>query len=223
MTTRLRWFRLSLPNGGDALLQQFEKVPFDIQSPFGFSRIESSASNCGFRFLWRTSVVVTKTDENGAPFYDEVNSISFVDFDVYPRNGKYYLRLENPSRNVRELLNALESLTGFGFTCTPITFIKSMPASLFRSVEVTKLVGLKVGGLALEEGLVARMEFASKEGIEIDQIKMLSGLKYKVESASYEILYESIKGQISFSSSGLVKVSGRLAPRIIHLIEEDII
>ena len=117
-----------------------------------------------------------------------------------------FLRIENPSRNIRDLLNALESLVGLGFTIKPLTFDKAKPTTVFESVDVTKLVGLKVVGAVIDEDLVARMEFASKQGMIVESIESLDDLRYKVESSVFELIYDGVRGQLVLASSGLIKV-----------------
>jgi len=111
---------------------------------------------------------------------------------------------------------------GLGFTSKLLTFEKAKPTTVFESIQAFKLIGLKVVGAVVEEDLVARMEFASKQGMVVEKMKLLEGLRYKVDSATYELVYEGIRGQLAFSSSGTVKVSGQLAPRLVHLIEQDL-
>ena len=133
-----------------------------------------------------------------------------------------FLRIENPGRNVRDLLNALEALVGMGFTVRPIVFDKGQPSTVFRSVDASKLVGLKVVGAVLADDLVARMEFASKEGMVIEKMNVLNGLKYKVEHAVFELVLGGLKGQISFAANGTVKISGQVAPKLVSLVEKDL-
>lgn len=110
-----------------------------------------------YRFLWRSRVVVTRLDAEGVPTYEQIDSVSFTDFALVAVADLTFLRIENPSRNVRDLLNALETLVGMGFTVKPVVFDKGQPSTVFRSVDASKLVGLKVVGAVVADDLVARM------------------------------------------------------------------
>lgn len=189
---------------------------------YGFSRTESSTGTKLHRFFWRTKVIVTQFDDAGAPSYQEVASVNFTDFAIIEVDDKTFLRIENPGRNIRDLLNALEARVGLGFTSKLLTFEKAKPTTVFESIQSFKLIGLKVIGAVVEEDLVARMEFASKQGMLVEQMKLLDGLRYKLDSATYELVFEGIRGQLAFSASGVVKVSGQLAPKLVHLIEQDL-
>ena len=222
MLTRYRWYRIQLPRGDVDLFSIIAGKPLTQDASFGFSLIESSMGASMYRFLWRTKVVVTLLDDQGDPSYEEVASINFTDFAAVPIEGNMFLRIENPGRNIRDLLNALESLIGLGFTSKPLTFEKVKPTEVFERVDASKLIGLKVAGAVIDDGLVARMEFASKQGMNIVNMKLLDNLRYSVVSAVFELIYEGVRGQVEFASSGLVKVSGQLAPRLVYLIERDL-
>ena len=222
MLTRYRWYRIQLPYNAASLGDLIVTRPLVSGAPFGFARVEGGIASPKFRFLWRTKVWVMRLDDEGVPSFEEMESVSFTDFSIVAVEAETFLRVENPGRNIRDLLNALESLVGLGFTAKPLTFDRFKPTTIFEQVEVTKLVGLKVVGAVIEEDLVARMEFASKQGMIVEKMKLLDGLRYKVDSAVFELVYEGVRGQAAFASNGVVKLSGPLAPRLVHLIEQDL-
>jgi len=222
MLTRYRWYRIQMPHDNQDLAKIISDNPLTQDASFGFLYISGEFGSPKYRFLWRTKVVVTRFDDEGTPSYEEVASVSFTDFAIVQIDGTTFFRIENPSRNVRELLNALESILGLGFTSKQLTFDKAKPTTVFENVDSTKLVGLKVVGAVIDDDLVARMEFASKRGMIVENMKLLNDLRYKVETSIYELIYEGVRGQLVFASSGLVKISGQLAPRLVHLIEQDL-
>jgi hypothetical protein len=222
MVTRYRWFRIQLPRNNLDLNEIAFRNPFTQDSSFGFSNIEDEVDVSKLRFLWRTKITVTKLDSEGAPSYEQIASVSFTDIAIVTVNGVTFLRVENPVRNSRDLLNALESILGIGFTCKPLTFENVRPTTLFKKVEVSKLVGLKIIGAVVNEDLIARMEFVSKRGMIVENMKLLDGMHYKIDSEVFELIYGGLRGQVSFSSNGLVKVSGHLSPKLVSLIERDL-
>lgn len=222
MLTRYRWYRIQFPPDAIDLATLVAKCPFAPDLPFGFTRVEAGLGGPSYRFLWRTRVVITKLDADGSPAYEHAESVGFTNFAVVVVEGMTFLRIENPGRNIRDLLNVLESLAGLGFTAKPVAFDRAKPTTIFDQVNVSKLVGLKVVGAVVGEDLVARMEFASKQGMIVEEMKVLSGLQYKVDLAVFELIYEGVRGQIAFSASGAVKVSGQLALKLVSLIEQDL-
>lgn len=222
MQARYRWFRIQLPARARDLADLVARCSFDSTSPYGFARILGDVGGASYRFLWRSRVVVTKLDPDGAPTYEKIDSVSFTDFSLVEVGELIFLRVENPSRNIREMLNALETLVGMGFTAKPVVFDKGHPSTVFRAVDASKLVGLKVVGAVLADDLVSRMEFVSKEGMAVENMTVLAGLKYRVEHAVFEVFLGGLKGQIAFAANGTVKISGQIAPRLIGLVEEDL-
>ena len=222
MQTRYRWFRIQLPARSRNLAALVATRPFESTATYGFARVPDGASGASYRFLWRSRVVVTKLDSEGLPTYEQIDSVSFTDFALVEIRGLTFLRVENPGRNVRDLLNALEALIGMGFTVKQVTFDKTQPTTVFRSVDASKLVGLKIVGVVLADDLVARMEFVSKEGMVVENMTVLDGLKYKVEHAVFELVLGGLRGQIAFAANGTVKISGQVAPKLVSLVEEDL-
>lgn len=222
MQTRYRWFRIQLPARARDLAALVATRTFDTSATYGFARVAGAASSASYRFLWRSRVVVTKLDPDGIPTYEQVDSVSFTDFALVEMGELTFLRVENPGRNVRDLLNALESLAGMGFTAKPVSFDKGQPTTVFSSVDASKLVGLKIVGAVLADDLVARMEFASKDGMVTENMTVLSGLKYKVEHAVFEVVLGGLRGQIAFAANGTVKISGQVAPKLVSLVEQDL-
>lgn len=222
MQTRYRWFRIQLPAQARDLATLVDARSFDSTSTSGFARVPGGVGEPSYRFLWRSRVVVTRLDPDGVPTYEQIDSVSFTDFALVEVAGLTFLRIENPGRNVRDLLNALETLVGMGFTVKPVEFDKGQPYTVFRSVDASKLVGLKVVGAVLADDLVARMEFASKQGMVVENLTVLDGLKYKVEHAVFELVLGGLKGQIAFAANGTVKISGQVAPKLVGLVEQDL-
>ncbi|MBA8735802.1 hypothetical protein [Chromobacterium violaceum] len=222
MQIRYRWYSIQLPRGTPDLPAVIDDYPFGQETNQGFTRVNGALGHLIHRFLWRSKVVVTQLDENGDPAYQEVETVNFTDFAIINIDDAVFLRIENPGRSIKELLNALESMIGLGFTCKLITFDKKKPTTVFEDIEVIKLIGLKVTGAVLGEDLVARMEFASTEGITPEKLTVLANVPHKTDSASYELIYGGLRGLLSFNSNGTVKVSGQLAPKLIHLVEQDL-
>lgn len=222
MQLRCRWYRIHLPKGSPDLSAVLEKYPLGPDVNQGFTTVTGAWGQQLHRFLWRSKVVITLVGDDGEPHYQEVATVNFTDFAVLNVDGEMFFRIENPGRSIRDLLNTLESLVGLGFTCKPVTFAKKKPVSVLESVEVAKLVGLKVTDAVLGKDLLARMEFSSKEGINPEKLTALDGVPHKTDSASYELIYGGVKGVLHFSSTGMVKVGGQLAPKLIHLIEQDL-
>lgn len=222
MNKRYRWFGVRLPKGAASLDAFIAKHPLHPAAERGFIAVEGLLGRSSYRFVWRATIYATQLDGEGNPSYQEVSTVNFTDFSIIQLKGQIYLRVENPGRTIRDLLNALEGAVGLGFACKAIDFEHAKPVILFKQVEVAKLIGLRIVNASFGQDIVGRMEIASKQGIRPDQIDILRGVPHRVDSASYELIHEGIKGQLTIGSNGTVKISGQLAPKLLSLIELDL-
>lgn len=223
MSTKYKWFRIGFSQAEIDFLSLASRHPFRPKSEYGFSQITGEATTSDYRFLWRSELTITNYGRNGLPKYERIQTVNFVDFSYIVRNGTSYLRLENPGRNVRNLLNALEAMLGFGFTAQLLAFDKHTPKTVFKGTDFVRLTSAKLVGAVVNQDVVARIEFASKEGMALDKLAILSGLNYKTDFASYELSYRGVRGNFSYSTAGVVKIGGQLAPRLLALLETDLL
>lgn len=176
-----------------------------------------------YRFLWSSTIAVTRVYDDGIPRIEEIESIDSVDFSIVELENTVYMRVLNPGRNLKALFNTLELLAGTGFSCRPVVFSKTNPSEINEYVDASKLLCLRVSDLALGNGVLAKMEFSSKDGIRISEIQVLKKKRYRVVFSMHEFVYKGTKGQVSMSAGGLVKVSGNLAPKLLDIIESRLV
>jgi hypothetical protein len=217
-----RWYRIQYPRENFEISSIIEGNPFTSKSNFGFAFIKDEFGNLKYRFLKRSKLTITVLDENGEPAYQDVLTVDVIDFSIFYIDSFVFLRVENPGRSIRALLNTLEKLIGLGFRCKAVTFEKIKPTEIFSNLDDTKLVGLKVTGILSGQNLKANLELTSNEGFVTDNIKILEGMRYSISSAVIDVLYEGLRGRVSLASTGLVKVTGKLTPKIIHIIEKSL-
>lgn len=222
MLMRYKWYSARLPDPsvklGSLLVRSSALLPEDGW----FARETLVDGSDGYRFFWKAPVIVTSLDKEGVPSREVVTTTYMSDFSISDVGRTTLLRFVNPARNMRTLLNAMERLVGRGFTCEPVLFEKHAPVSILERVDQVKLVGLKIVNVAVGKDLVARMEFASKNGMPEKDLGLIKGLPYRREQVVYELVYRGVRGQFSYTASGAVKVGGALTPRILSYIEKDI-
>lgn len=215
---RYRWYRVRLPSSLKKATQALAEREFVDDAPFGFSLIEDASSG-RFRFWWKTQIAIARFDENGEPSFEHVASVNYIDFELFRAGKHLVLRVENPGRSCRDLLNAMEAVFGYGFYCKAITFERLHYPSFFKGFGPANLVGLKVVGALPSQGLLARVDLVSKEGMREREIPLLRGMKYKTEQAIFEIVFHGTRGQIAITSSGLIRTTGHLAPMLLDLVQ----
>lgn len=220
---RYKWYRLGLPSSHKAFVKGILKSKFEAGSSSGFVPMEEHSDEHGFRFAWETLLSKTSFDVSGSPSVELITSISFCEFSVFERGGVTWLRALNPPRSLKELMNALEESIGFGFSSELISFKRaSLPKSLSKLKDAS-LIGFKAIGSLAKHHVVARIEVASKDGLDLASLDFLKHISYEIDQSVYEITFQRIRGQIALSSTGLVKISGQLAPLVLHLIESDLV
>lgn len=219
MDTRYRWYRIQFPRDDYVFSTIIVANPFTNNSNSGFMSIDDQFGNPKYRFLKRANVTITVMDENGNPDYQQISTVEIIDFSIFSVDSFVFLRVENPGRSINDLLNAFEKYIGLGFTCSAIIFKKLNPMEVLANLDNTKLVGLKVSGTVAGETFKANLELVSNEGIVTEKIRLLDEMTYHISLAVIEVLYEGLRGKVSLSSSGLVKITGKITPKITQVIE----
>ncbi len=223
MIKRYRWFSLKFPFGHEFLIRIMAGEPISPENKKGFQITYSDDGEIKFKFFWQTKIIAKTMSVDGEESSEEIYTLESQDCLLKKSGEKYILRLDNPGRSLRELFNSLEDISGMGFYVKPLYLSDETVSHIKSKIDICKTVGVKISGGIGGNEVVARVDLASKKGIKIDEISILSGMKYKTESASYELILKGEKGNFSYTSSGLVKLSGKLAPMVLFLIEEAMI
>lgn len=222
MAVKYRWYRIRLVRKEQDLGKLLARRPLAEGADFGFYRAESQKGEESFRFVWRTTVTTTRVLDDGEAAVEQFQSFDVIGFSILSVGRLLLMRVENPNRNSRDLMNAIEGIAGFGFSCAAVTFEHARPVLLFDRIDESRLVGLKLAGAVIGEDLVARMEFVSRRGIDLEKMKILRGLQYKLDVAVFDCSFRGLKGQVSISSGGLVRLSGPLTPHLRELIQKEL-
>jgi hypothetical protein len=162
-------------------------------------------------------------ESDGTKFYNPARVVSSVGLTLLEGKTDFVLRVVDPGRNMRSLIAAMEQTLGFGFWINPIEFDSVALMRLFRKIEVKNIVGLKIKDVVSSESWVGRMEFASKQGIDIDRLKFLKAMEYRHEWVKFELLHKALRGYAAVSSGGLVRTGGDLAPMVRDSVERDVL
>lgn len=222
MNARYRWFRIRIPIELDVIKNNFTTARFDVNSDYGFLKLESFDGVSKYRYFSRSKIVVTKIDDFGNASFEEVATIRYTDFAIIEDKNSIFLRIENPGLNLKNLFNTIEKWCGLGFSIRPVTFRFKLFNSLFSEIDAKKLIQLKVVDAIIEENVIAQINLSSSEGIVKEKIKAISGVNYKIDSATFEITFQGIQSKVSYSTKGIVKIVGKLEPLIVDLVEKNL-
>lgn len=221
--TRYRWYRLSVPCDFEEFLRRLRSLRSGRESEAWFEIQEDSSRSANFTFWIKSEITVTRIGLDGASYREAIVTATFLNAELLARGKRIFLRLTNAWRSVAPLMRALEDAAGFGFSVKVVTLKDSEVTRVLDEFEEANLVGLRAINVIAGPDLVGRMEFASRQGIDRNKIKVLRGVPHQIEHSSYNVLYRGVRGFVSFSASGAVKIGGALAPRILSVLEKELI
>lgn len=219
MISRYKWYEIRLPGAVSDFLR---KIRLHSYSPVTSSGFIVNEADLKFRYVWQSTISAASLDEDGNAEYQEIATINFQDITII-EGKRIVFRAENPVRSIRELMNALEQIAGFGFSCQQIIIENEDIQAALAEIENKRLNSLKVSGSIVKAKALARIELASKEGLEPSNIEILNFGDFMVDAASYEVTYKGVKGQVGFSKAGICKISGPLTGFLLRNIEQVIL
>lgn len=123
--------------------------------------------------------------------------------------GRLFLSAIDPPRSARVVAAALDVLLpGTKVFFEPLAFNAAFVERHTRKFDVARLVSAKIKNFHVYDNAVGRLEVTSRTGLRADIAPFISGKFYEVDSLTYEVVSDLMKGLISYSSNGTVRVSG---------------
>ncbi|MEA9825988.1 hypothetical protein VDF98_21560 [Xanthomonas campestris pv. raphani] len=219
-----RWYALTL--GGEPLSERSINVLLERldKQEFWFVFDDISSSQVSGKFSYRYPLVLGQTEINSSE-NELVELISSVEFVMFNGVSSSVLRLSDGGRHAKRLLSALADIFGFGFSIHPLITLDAgkIVGVNFGDFDEFRMVGLKVINVRVSDGVIARMEFASRYGMLISDIRDLDFKDFRIESVKYEVLKDGLKGAISATSSGRVVLGGKLAPMLVNVLDRALL
>lgn len=219
---RYKWYRLELPMSLSKLVKLCRSERFDERKESGFLPLSEKGAHA-FRFVWRSDLQRMAFDSDGTPVFEAISTINYCDFVFFEGTETVWARLMQPQKSSRILFNKIEKMTGFGFSADPVTFSDQLVAELLSSIGPHRLLGFKASGRLTSQRAVARIEVASKEGIDLNEILLMKDIEYGIDHSTFEVVHKRVQGQISISSAGLIRLSTNLEPLILSKIQDVLI
>lgn len=215
MISRYKWYKVRLPCSTSELLSKLKANGFDVETSVGFITSEVDLS---FRYIWPSTINATRYDAEGNSEVQEFVTINSQNVVILV-GERIVFRMENPLRSTKDLMIAIEKCVGFGFSCEQLLIKDDLVKTALKSAESSKVNSLKLSGAIEGTRTLARLELASKDGIDLKEVEAFGFRQYVVEAASYEVAYRGLKGQVGYSRTGLCRLSGALAPFILGSLE----
>ncbi|MGN2406735.1 hypothetical protein ACTACD_13245 [Pseudomonas syringae] len=215
MISRFKWYAVRVPCSVDEFLQKLAQSRYDPSLNSGFI---VNIPERSFQFFWRTSIYATSIDLDGISKQNEVVSTCSQRVTLLGTDQLMF-RMEDPPRSSKELLNSLDKILGFGFSCEQIFVTDKIVKDSIKSFQTITLNSLKLSGSISSIAATARVEIASKVGIDPESVEGFGLSHSVVDAGSYSVRYKGLTGQVGFTRTGICKLSGDLTPRVQAYIE----
>lgn len=221
MEIRYRWYKLRIPRGLD-LEKKLTNYRPSLEYQHTIYHYSDDFNKNKYQFMSKKIIAFDMLDKDGNPRIGQVEAMESTVFALVKSGRNHFIRLENPSRNVRELMTLLERIVGLGFAVKPVVFSNLSSGIIFNNAVEKRIAKLKISNAVIGRDVVSQMEFKSSAGLVLDQIKILKGLSYKVDGVIYDLFMQGLSGRLSISSAGSVRIGGRLRPKILELLEAEL-
>lgn len=218
---RFRWFELTLPLPFQTFVSKIRSSKFNQKSQTGFIEQDPGDKQLQFKYYWSSMITRIIMQHDQTPTSESIATLCQSSFCLFVRKNRVWLRIHNPPRSSRDLLNKLEDLSGFGFYVHPVQFLTNNEIPVLASELANRITSIKLIRSLAGDGSVARIEAASKDGITQEDIDTIKGKTQKLELITFEINYQLTKGQLSINNSGVIKLSGNLTPFLLEYVERE--
>ncbi|MDV0440323.1 hypothetical protein [Xanthomonas sacchari] len=215
-----RWYALAL-NGRALATADIAALPAsESEANFWFSFEQVHGAAALGRFNFRHSFLVERV--HGGINDEVIELVSSVDVAITSGVFASVVRISDSGRGAKRLIEALTEIFGFGFSVSPMKTLDGEQIVGFNSSDFDdcKMVSLKVTNVRVADGVIARMEFASRQGMSLEELDDLKSRNFSVDSVKYEVLKAGVRGSIAATSSGRAIVSGSLAPFLSHILDK---
>lgn len=218
-----RWFTLSFSGPGPDLCKLISKIDHDDEQWAICSQVNSGVFSGSY--FKKITLSLGRADPSGIMSDLAVETTVSLEFTIRAQGGKLLLRVSDNKRLAGSFISWLSRRAGFGFSSHPATLVSLVGWELerFSSIDICKMIALKVSGVTVAHNIVGRMEFVSKYGMKIDEIRALPRDGFTVSMVRYELAKSNVTGVLAVHSTGRVSVSGALGSWIVDYVEKNLL
>lgn len=211
---RYRWYLLLTKKDINYISQKIRSLLFDNGVRKGF-KIDYISSNNISGVFYNISIL---HQENA-----DIEIFNAIQFSILEIKGKIYLRIQDPTRSIKEFSSLLFEAFEFDLAFEPIviSFNDIEKWISYRKFEY-KLNLIKISNLRITRDITSEMTFRSDNNLLLSEIDILKGKNFNVLSMSWIISESGKKCKISASKSGLVYISKYLVLDFLDYIESQL-
>lgn len=212
---RYRWYRLLTKKGISNILDKVNSLPFDNGAKKGFKiNFKSKDSISGIFY----HVSIFHQDNTN------IDILNALQFSISKIKDSIYLRIQDPTRSIKEFSNTLFELLDLDLAFEPISisFDNIKDWILFKEY-IAKLILIRISNLKITENIFSEITFKSNDEIKITELDILKDKRYIIDTISWSIISKGKNYKISVSKSGLVSISEYLILDFIDYIEARIL
>jgi hypothetical protein len=212
---RYRWYQLLTKKEIQYILRKLNSLPFDYGEKKGFKLSYESSNSISGIFYY-----ISMLSQDNA----NIDIVNAIQFSISKINDSIYLRIQDPTRSLKEFSNTLFQLCELDLAFEPIhiSFNDIENWVLSRDYKA-KLNLIKISNIEVKEGIFAEITLKSENELELSSIELLDGKKYKINLMSWSIMLSGKEYKVSISKTGLVKISEFIILDFINYVEHNIL
>ena len=203
---RYRWYQLLTKKEIQYILRKLNSLPFDYGEKKGFKLSYESSNSISGIFYY-----ISMLSQDNA----NIDIVNAIQFSISKINDSIYLRIQDPTRSLKEFSNTLFQLCELDLAFEPIHIS-------FNDIENWVLSRDYKAKLNLI-GIFAEITLKSENELELSSIELLDGKKYKINLMSWSIMLSGKEYKVSISKTGLVKISEFIILDFINYVEHNIL
>ena len=196
---------------------------FDLGISSGLEVIEANPRSLVLRFTAIRQLEATQILDDGSEAKTQIPTIERYVARFFKSDTTLMFSLSNPPRGSRIATEILELvLGGQQYFVEPLEISLKMIKGHISFFDSAKLVSAKIRDFRVYDNAVGRLEISSKEGLPDDIAPFLGGKYFKIDSLTYEISHDLVRGLICYFNSGTVRVSGPLIEAAFPTFEKQL-
>lgn len=186
--------------------------------------IQMDASGIEFHYTIIRQLSAVEILADGAERKTSIPTMERYSVRIFQAASQIYMALLDPPRGTRiqsEILSVLIADQDYFFE--PLEISRPMIVKHISRFDSARLVSAKVRDLKISDTAIARLEVASKEGIDSDIAPILHGKFFRLDSMTYEVTHKFQRGLVTYMSNGTVRAATALVETVFPGFEQVLV